>query len=101
MGEAVALNEGCSVVQHALGGIVEVVVLPRANGVDEEAGEDTAQHESHRQQKENRPHASALLTAISTRDAPQITNALESGIRIAATSGLTHPAAAAVTARAL
>ena len=81
-----------SVVQDALGWIVQVVELAASSRIEEEPREE---------QEENRVHASALRTDASTREAPQITTPLESGISTAATSGFTSPAAAAPTASTL
>lgn len=92
---------GASVVQDALGWIVQVVELAAASRVEEEPREDAAQHQGDREQEEDRVHAAALRTDASTREAPQITTPLESGISTAATSGPTSPAAAAPTASTL
>jgi hypothetical protein len=88
-------------VQDALRRIVEIVELPAAHGVHEQPSEDRAEQEGHRQQKDYRVQASSSRTSVSTREAPQMTIPLESGINTAATSGLTSPATAALTAMAL
>ena len=95
--------EACefSVVEHAFRRIVKVIELPVAGRLDEQRREDTAQNQGDRQKKEDRVHVSLPPIEASMRDEPQITRALDAGIRMAATSGLTKPAAAALTATIL
>jgi len=90
-----------SVVQHSLRWIVEVVELPVTRRLDEQGGEYAAQDQGDRQEKENGVHVGASFMLASIRDEPQITMALDAGIRMAATRGLINPAAAALTATML
>lgn len=89
------------VVEDALGGIVQVVELAGAHGQHEEHGEDRAEQHGDGDQEDQRVHANCLRTVDSTREAPQMTMALDRGISTAATSGLTQPATAALTATIL
>ena len=90
-----------SVVQYPLGRIIQVVELPVTNSGDKQPREDGAEADGDRQQEDHGAHASSARMRCSTRDAFQITMPLESGMRMAATSGLTRPAAAAATATTL
>ena len=90
-----------SVVQDPLGRVVEVIELPITHGQDEQHDKDPAQDQGEGDKEKYRVHAFALSIDASTRDAPQITMALDAGIRMAATSGLIRPAAAALTATIL
>jgi hypothetical protein len=90
-----------SVVQDALGGIVQIVELAGAHGQHEEDGKDRAEQDGDGDQEEHCVHANCLRTVASTREAPQMTMALDRGMSTAATSGLIHPATAALTARTL
>jgi hypothetical protein len=78
--------------------IVQVVELPVLHGLQEEDEEHGRECDRDRDEEDERVHAADLRTAASTRDAPHTTIADESGMSTAATSGFTHPAAAAVTA---
>lgn len=100
-GESNDNPELASVVQHALRRIVEVVELPVSGGLDEQHGEDAAQYQGDRKEKEDGVHVRASFMLASIRDEPQITMALDAGIRMAATRGLINPAAAALTATML
>ncbi len=90
-----------SVVQHALRWVVQVVELAAAYRLHEQEREDRAEQKGDRQEKEDRVHVRSLLIDTSMREEPQITIALEAGMRIAATRGLIKPAAAALTATML
>ena len=96
-----AFDAAPSVVQNPLGRVVEVVELAAPHRHHEQDGEDGAERDGDGDEIQQGVHAVSLRTVPSTRDAPQMTSALESGIRIAATNGLIHPAAAALTARIL
>jgi len=85
------------VVEDPLRGIVQVVELSVAHRPEEEHHEDEPQSESDRDQEAQRVHECLRIRA-STRDAPQTTIPLESGMRTAAIRGLMRPAAAAETA---
>lgn len=87
--------------QDALGGIVQIVELSGTDREHEEHGEYRAKQHGDRNQEDQRVHANCLRTVASTLDEPQMTMALDRGISTAATSGLTQPATAALTARIL
>ena len=89
------------VVQHALWRVVQVIELPVPGRLDEQGGEYAAQDQGDRQEKEDRVHVPTSFMLASIRDEPQITMALDAGIRMAATRGLINPAAAALTATML
>ena len=89
------------VVQYAHGWVVEVVELTIVDRRDEEAHEDRAQKERSGEEKGYSSHIPAFLRRGSTRSAVTTTMALESGIKIAAASGLMSPPAAAPTATIL
>lgn len=89
------------VVQYPLGRVVEIVELAGARGVEEQPREDPPEDQRYGQQDEDGRHAAALRTAASTRDAPQMTTPLESGMSTAAMSGFTRPTIAAPTASTL
>ena len=90
-----------SVVQDSLGRVVEIVELSVAHRQHKQHDEDSAQDQGDWDKEEYRIHAFTLSIDASTREAPQITMALDAGIRMAATSGLIRPAAAALTATIL
>ena len=87
--------------QHAPGWVVEIVELPLLHRPEEEQGKESTKQDRDGQEEEQSVHGSPSRTMRSTRNAPQITRPLESGISSAATSGLTSPAAAADTATTL
>ena len=87
-----------SVLQDPLRGIIQIFELAPFHRDDEEDGEEGAQGHSDGEKEEDRVHHSPRSTARSTREAPQMTIPLERGMRIAATRGFTHPAAATETA---
>ena len=95
------------VVQNPFCRVVEVVELSVPGCAEEEEQEDEREPHGDRQEKRDRDHRanpnddSARRTLPSRPTAPARTMALESGMSTAATSGLTSPAAAAVTATTL
>ena len=84
--------------QDPLGGIVQVVELPVPGGPEEQTRRRSPPIPVVTGSRNSRARIGRpLRTIASTRAAFQITTALEIGIRTAATSGLTSPAAAAAT----
>jgi hypothetical protein len=89
------------ILQDSLWRVIQVVELSATGCNNEQHQEHGTQEYRDRQEEKNRVHELSSRTLASTREAPQITMALESGIRMAATSGFTYPAAAAPTAMML
>lgn len=89
------------ILQDSLRWVIQIVELPATGCNNEQYHEHGTQEYRYRQEEENRVHELSTRTVASTREAPHITMALDSGIRTAATSGFTYPAAAAPTARIL
>ncbi len=87
--------------QHSLRRIVQVVELTVSSRLHEQRGEDAPQDQGDREKKEDRVHVLPPFIEASMRDEPQITMALDAGMRMAATSGLIKPTAAALTATML
>jgi len=95
--------------EHPQRRIIQIVELSGPYGEDEQRHEHGSEEDCHRDQENQCVHATLreLIAAslprmsASTRAERTMTIRLESGIRMAATNGLTRPAAAADTARTL
>ena len=86
------------VLEHAQGGVVQVVELTVSGRQDEQRREDPAQGQRQGQQPEQGDHG---RTSLRGRPQTQSTQPLDRGIHRAATRGSTRPVSARATATAL